>query len=64
MQLVNRASTDPAYCRARPRVFRRCAGDAGDAVVYEDLLRLAQIDERMATDAESERPANNAKRCR
>ena len=62
MQLVNRASTDPAYCRARARVFRHCAGDSGDAVVYEELLRLARIYERMAKDAESERPANHAKR--
>jgi hypothetical protein len=64
MQLVNHASIDPAYFRARARTFRHCAGEEGDAVVYEELLRLARIYERMAKDAESERPADDAKRCR
>jgi hypothetical protein len=32
--------------------------------VNEELLRLARVYERMAKDAESERPANHAKRCR
>lgn len=63
MQLVNRASTDPAYFRARARNFRRCAGETGDAVVHRELLRLAKIYERMAKDAEIEWPAGAAGLC-
>ena len=56
--LVNSNSTDPAYFRARARKYRSCAGAAGDAVIHEELLRLARIYERMAADAEIVRKAS------
>ena len=56
--LVNSTSVDPAYFRARARKYRGCAGQAGDAVIHDELLRLAQIYERMAIDAEIERKAS------
>jgi hypothetical protein len=59
--LVNSNSTDPAYFRARARTYRRCAGEAGDGVIHQELLRLAQVYERMAIDAEIEGKANAAR---
>lgn len=58
--LVNCNSTDPAYFRARARNYRSCAGQAGDAVIHQELLRLAHTYERMAIDAEIERQASAA----
>jgi hypothetical protein len=58
--LVNGSSTDPAYFRARARTYRSCAGAAGDAVIHEELLRLARTYERMAVDAEIAHKASAA----
>ncbi len=51
---LNAASTDAGYFRSRARGFRRQAGGAGDAVIHRELLRLAEIYERMAENAEIE----------
>jgi hypothetical protein len=57
---VNGEVTDAAYLRARARTFRRQAGMAGDAVVHQELLRLADIYERLAENAEIEEAARRA----
>jgi hypothetical protein len=58
---LNATSTDPAYFRARAREFRRQAGGTGDAVIHRELLRLAEIYERMAENAEIEARAGGGK---
>ena len=52
--VLNGTSTDALYFRGRARKFRRQAGEAGDAVIHAELLRLAEIYERMADNAEIE----------
>ncbi|HUK58925.1 MAG TPA: hypothetical protein VLV50_06805 [Stellaceae bacterium] len=51
---VNGKVTGAAYFRGRARTFRRQAGTAGDPVVHHELLRLADIYERLAENAEIE----------
>jgi hypothetical protein len=51
---LNGKVTDAGYFRARARNFRRQAGEAGDDVIHRELLRLAEIYERMAENAEIE----------
>jgi hypothetical protein len=56
--VLNGSSTDAVYLRGRARKFRRQAGEAGDAVIHAELLRLADLYDRMAENAEIERPSN------
>ena len=48
--------TDAAQLRARARSYRRQAGHAGDPVIHAELLRLADVYERLAANAENGRP--------
>jgi hypothetical protein len=52
--VLNGSSTDAVYLRGRARKYRRQAGEAGDAVIHAELLRLADLYERMAENAEIE----------
>ena len=58
--IFNVTSTDALYYRARARIFRRQAGEAGDPVIHRELLRLAEIYERMAGNAEIEARAKRS----
>lgn len=62
MPHFNGSATDPAYFRGRARKFRRSAAGAGDAVTHQEMLRLAEVFDRMAANAEVERRAGIAPR--
>lgn len=57
--VLDASRADAAYYRARARRYRRDAGEARDAVIRAELLRLAELYERMAANAEIERKAGN-----
>jgi hypothetical protein len=58
--LAGTSMGDPAYLRARACLFRQSAGDASDWIIHDELLRLADVYEELATDAEIEGQVSTA----